>query len=92
MRKVIIGLALAILLSGCEPDIYTKGEGQVVGKDVSGGRGGSSYYIKVAYPLSDGKFTVGYFYLPKETYESYNVGDKVIVYGNKDGIGGVTKP
>jgi hypothetical protein len=97
MRKTFIGIALAMtLLAGCsesEPqEPYSKTDGEVVGKDTSSSRYGSSYYLYISYPKGEnGKFGIDKISVEKEEFNNTKEKDKVTVYANKEGIGAVTK-
>lgn len=93
MKKLflIISLIILPLLTSCEPQQYTKTSGEVVGKSVTGGRYGDSYYISVSYPMSNGKFAIDDSNVDKEDFDSYHINDKVTIYVNDNGIGLISK-
>lgn len=95
MNKTFMGLAFTmLLLAGCEePRQYEKMEGEVIGTYSSSGRYGTSFYIKVSYPISDGKFVVDGVYVGdnEKALDEYDIHEKVDVFVDEDGIGEITK-
>jgi hypothetical protein len=93
MKKLFACITLVvILLTGCsEPEEYTRSKGEIIGKHISSGRYGNSYYIEVSYPVRDGKFGIDNISVERDVYDSYHIKDEVTVYGNKEGIGGIVK-
>lgn len=92
MKKLLLIILLIPMLCSCQPVSYVKVNGEVVGKEISGGKYGDSYYINISYPISGGKFAIdSYNVQDKDIYNDFHLKDKVTVYANEDGIGEILK-
>lgn len=95
MNKIIIALTLClVVLTGCEePTPYNKVSGEIVKKEVFHGKGGASRYLEISYPVGENnKFQIDSYYIKEEKeFNKYKVKEKVTIYVNNEGIGGVVK-
>lgn len=92
MKNIAILTLLALSLFGCSQQ-YSKLNGQVIGKtEETGGRFNNHYYyIGVAYKLENGKYIVYKLSTNPDTYNMYSVGENVVVYGDENSVGGISK-
>ena len=95
MRKVVlIGVILgALLLSACnEQQQYDKTNGEVTSKNIVKDRFSDRYYVTVSYTMGENnKFSIDDCRVVKEVFDSLNIGDKVTVYANENGVGEILK-
>lgn len=81
MKKALLALPLVLLLGACASDTYTKEKGEVVSKEVDGGRYGDDYYVSVSYPVEGGKYAISQVDVGSQAeMDKYHVGETITVY------------